>query len=123
MLRAVFTKTHEWLRPLPAGTYELGVTAYAQAQLGEVVYAELPKVGNKYSRNAVLATLESVKAVGEVFSPVDLTVTAINENLKKSPNLVNQDPQGEGWLIHLTPSTPLPESFLTEQQYKDYCNQ
>ena len=92
-----YGKTHEWAR-VEGDTIVVGITHYAQDQLGEVVYVELPDVGNDATAAEELGTLESVKAVSEFNSPVDGEVVEVNEKLEDEPNLVNEDPYGEGWL-------------------------
>jgi glycine cleavage system H protein len=83
-------------------TAVVGITHYAQDQLGEVVYVELPEVGDTVEQGGEMGTLESVKAVSEIYSPASGEVAAVNERLADEPNLVNDDPYGEGWLIKLT---------------------
>ena len=118
-----YTKTHEWLRPTQSGSVRVGISRYAQEQLGEVVYVELPSEGKTFSRNASFATLESVKAVGEVFCPLtDAKVVAVNKTLKETPGLVNSDPEGEGWIVELAAEKPLPEDLMDEAQYKEHSS-
>jgi glycine cleavage system H protein len=96
-----YTPEHEYVRAKSDGTAEIGITDYAQGELGDVVYVELPKVGTKYSKHDVFGTIEAVKAVSELFSPISGEVTEINERLDKEPALVNSDPYGEGWMIKM----------------------
>ncbi len=96
-----YTEEHEYVRAASDGTVEIGITDYAQGELGDVVYVELPTVGAKYSRHDVFGTIEAVKAVSELFSPVTGEVTAVNERLDKEPALVNTDPYGTGWMIRM----------------------
>ncbi len=96
-----YTPEHEYVRAKSDGTAEIGITDYAQGELGDVVYVELPKVGTKYSKHDVFGTIEAVKAVSELFSPISGEVTEINERLDKEPALVNTDPYGEGWMIKM----------------------
>ena len=96
-----YTPEHEYVRAKSDGTTEIGITDYAQGELGDVVYVELPKVGAKYSKHDVFGTIEAVKAVSELFSPISGEVTEINERLDKEPALVNTDPYGEGWMIKM----------------------
>lgn len=99
-----YTEEHEYVRVSPDGMVEIGITDYAQGELGDVVYVELPSVGAKYSKHDVFGTIEAVKAVSELFSPVSGEVTAINDRLDKEPALVNTDPYGAGWMIRMRTS-------------------
>ena len=93
-----YTKDHEWIR-LEGDRARVGITDYAQDSLHEVVYADLPKVGRTLSRGESFGTVESVKAVSEIYSPVSGEVLETNPKLADSPELINQQPYGEGWLI------------------------
>lgn len=113
-----YTETHEWLRTLDDGVLELGVTEHAQHSLGDLVYVELPEVGSEVSAGEGCAVVESTKAASDVYSPVDGEVVAINEALAESPELVNQDPYGEGWLVRIRPAEDgLPEGLLDADGY------
>ena len=101
-----YTEEHEYLRKSKDGSVEIGITDYAQGELGDVVYVELPKVGAKFSKHDVFGTIEAVKAVSELFAPIAGEVVAINERLDKEPALVNSDPYGAGWMIKVKPSNP-----------------
>ncbi len=92
-----YTKDHEWIR-LAGGTAQVGITDYAQKSLGDVVYLELPQVGRTLKKGEVFGTIESVKAVSELYSPVDGEVTEINSALAQNPEVVNKDPHGS-WMI------------------------
>jgi glycine cleavage system H protein len=92
-----YTKDHEWIR-LDGGGAQVGITDYAQKQLGDVVYLELPAVGRSLKKGEVFGTIESVKAVSELYSPVDGEVTAVNSSLAQNPENVNKDPH-ESWMI------------------------
>jgi glycine cleavage system H protein len=95
-----YTKEHEWVR-LQGGVATVGITDYAQHELGDVVYVELPKVGAKLTAGQSLGTVESVKAVSEIYSPVAGEVTEVNSALGPNPETINKDPHGEAWLIKL----------------------
>jgi glycine cleavage system H protein len=95
-----YTKEHEWVR-LRDGVATVGITDYAQHELGDVVYVELPKVGTKLTAGQSLGTVESVKAVSEIYSPVAGEVTEVNSALSATPETINKDPHGEAWLIKL----------------------
>lgn len=99
-----YGRTHEWAR-IEDDTIVVGITHYAQDQLGEVVYVELPDVGSDATAADELGTLESVKAVSEFNSPVNGEVIEVNERLEDEPNLVNDDPYGDGWLVKISGST------------------
>ncbi len=96
-----YTAEHEYVREVGDGVVEIGITDYAQGELGDVVYVELPKVGAKFGTHDVFGTIEAVKAVSELFSPVAGEVTEINSALDGEPALVNSDPYQGGWMIRL----------------------
>jgi glycine cleavage system H protein len=98
-----YTEEHEFVRTTSDGNVEVGITDYAQGELGDVVYVELPAVGTKLGKHDVFGTIEAVKAVSELFSPVAGEVIAINERLDGEPALVNSDPYGAGWMIRIKP--------------------
>jgi glycine cleavage system H protein len=99
-----YTEEHEYVRKGKDGNVEIGITDYAQGELGDVVYIELPKVGTKFNKHDVFGTIEAVKAVSELFSPISGEVVAINDRLDKEPALVNSDPYGAGWMIRIKPA-------------------
>ena len=99
-----YTEEHEYVRKGKDGNVEIGITDYAQGELGDVVYIELPKVGTKFNKHDVFGTIEAVKAVSELFSPISGEVVAINDRLDKEPALVNSDPYGAGWMIRVKPT-------------------
>ena len=107
-----YTPEHEYVRFRPDGLAEVGITDYAQGELGDIVYLELPKAGAKFAAHDVFGTVEAVKAVSELFSPIAGEVVAINERLDKEPALVNTDPYGEGWMLRMRPSSPNPRAGL-----------
>ena len=100
-----YTETHEWVR-IEDGQARIGVTDHAQAELTDVVYVELPKIGAKVEAKSAAAIVESVKAAGDIYAPLTGTVVAINEELENNPALVNTDPHGEGWLFIVTLDKP-----------------
>lgn len=113
-----YTAEHEYVRVKPDGTADVGVTDYAQGELGDVVYIELPKVGTKFAKHDVFGTIEAVKAVSELFSPVSGEITAVNDRLDKEPALVNTDPYGEGWMIRIKLSdSSEADSLLDSEAY------
>jgi glycine cleavage system H protein len=96
----LYTKEHEWIRvDEEVGT--IGITDYAQKELGDIVYVELPKAGDQVNANESMGTVESVKAVSELYSPVSGEVTAVNPKLQNKPEILNSDPHGEGWLVQV----------------------
>jgi glycine cleavage system H protein len=98
-----YTEEHEYVRKGGDGVVEIGITDYAQGELGDVVYVELPAVGTKLGKHDVFGTIEAVKAVSELFSPIAGEVVEINSRLDGEPALVNSDPYGSGWMIRLKP--------------------
>jgi glycine cleavage system H protein len=111
-----YTRSHEWAR-VEGDLVVVGITHYAQDQLGEVVYVELPEVGLGANSGEELGTLESVKAVAEFMSPVAGEVVEVNERLAEEPNLVNEDPYGDGWLVKI--SGALEDELLDAEAYKE----
>jgi len=95
-----YSKEHEWVATEDS-VATIGITDYAQDQLGEVVYIELPAVGDKVSKDDPFGVVESVKAVSDIYAPVSGTVTEVNQELVESPEIVNEDPYGDGWLIKI----------------------
>ena len=102
-----YTKEHEYLRRNADGTVTIGITDYAQGELGDIVFVDLPKAGAKFGKHDVFGTIEAVKAVSELFAPVAGEVTEVNARLDKEPSLVNSDPYGDGWMIKVRPSGDL----------------
>lgn len=100
-----YTKDHEWLRPTADGEAEVGITDYAQQQLGDVVYLDLPEVGRQLAQGESFGTIESVKAVSELFAPVGGEVIAVNETLKAAPESVNSNPHA-AWMVRLRLAAP-----------------
>ena len=98
-----YTEEHEYVRTTSEGIVEVGITDYAQGELGDVVYVELPAVGTRLGKHDVFGTIEAVKAVSELFSPIAGEVVEVNGRLDGEPALVNSDPYGAGWMIRLRP--------------------
>lgn len=118
-----YTAEHEYLR-ISGDVAEVGITDYAQGELGDVVYVELPSVGARFGRHDVFGTIEAVKAVSELFCPVSGEVTEVNPRLDKEPALVNSDPYGEGWMVKLKMSDPSEkESLLNADGYTSHIGQ
>lgn len=95
-----YSKDHEWVR-LEGDVATIGISDYAQEQLGDVVYVELPEIGKKLDKGAEAAVVESVKAASEVFAPIGGEVVAVNEALENAPNTVNESPEGDGWFMKI----------------------
>ena len=119
-LEFLYTKEHEWIRvDDEIGT--IGITDYAQKELGDVVFVELPKPGDPVTAHESFGTVESVKAVSEIYSPVSGQVTAVNARLQSSPELLNSDPHGEAWLIRVRFSDRSEiEKLMTADEYEAY---
>ena len=98
-----YTEDHEWVRS-EEGKSTVGISDYAQDQLGDLVFVELPEVGAELSKGEAFGTVESVKAVSELYMPIGGTILAINTELEESPELVNNEPYGQGWMIAVQPS-------------------
>jgi glycine cleavage system H protein len=114
-----YTNDHEWAR-LEGDIVVAGISDYAQDQLGDVVYVELPPVGDRFGNGEVFGTVESVKAVSELFMPIAGEIVAINAALSDAPEVVNSAPYGAGWMIHIKPSDPaFMETLMTREAYLD----
>jgi glycine cleavage system H protein len=112
-----YTKEHEWVaETATAGTIRMGITDFAQGALGDIVYVQMPKVGEAVVADKVCGEVESTKSVSEIFSPVTGTVVAINDSLNSSPELVNSDPYGAGWLAEISVSGE-PTGLLSATEY------
>jgi glycine cleavage system H protein len=115
-----YSKDHEWVR-VEGDSAVIGITDYAQNSLGDVVYVELPKAGEEFASNESFGSVESVKAVSEVFSPISGKVAEVNDALNDEPEKVNADPYGEGWMIKLRMANPGEvDSLLTAAEYEDF---
>lgn len=114
-----YTKNHEWVR-VEESTVTVGITQYAQEQLGDIVFVELPEPGDSISRGEVLGSIESVKSVSEVYSPVSGEVVEVNEALLDQPEMANEDPYGNGWLVKFKPSNVSEiEELMDAGEYED----
>jgi glycine cleavage system H protein len=96
-----YTKEHEWVRDLPSGNISMGITDFAQGALGDIVYVQLPKIGEQITSGKVCGEVESTKSVSEIFAPVSGKVISINDSLSNSPELINSDPYNSGWLLEI----------------------
>jgi glycine cleavage system H protein len=117
----LYDRSHEWIR-VEGDAVVIGITDYGQDQLGEVVYVELPDVGTGVNTGDELGTLESVKAVSEFLTPVGGEVIEVNERLEDNPNLVNEDPYGEGWLVKISGSVE-GEELLDAAAYQKFLEE
>jgi glycine cleavage system H protein len=112
-----YTKSHEWL--IADGKHvTVGITDFAQSQLGDVVFLELPAPGRKLAAGESFGVVESVKAASDLYSPVSGKITAVNDKLAAHPELINSDPYGDGWILKVELAGDLPEGLLDEAAYK-----
>jgi glycine cleavage system H protein len=118
-----YTREHEWVL-IEGNQATVGITDFAQHELGEVVYVELPKVGDSVTKDEPFGVVESVKAASDVYAPVSGEVSESNDDLVSSPELLNDDPYGDAWLIRVEMSDPSEvEHLMTAQDYKDYVEE
>ena len=121
-----FTEAHEWVRAVSEDTVRVGITDYAQAQLGDVVMLQLPEVGQRAAEGDELGEIDSTKTMSEVYAPVDGEVVAVNEALADHPELVNSDPYGDGWMVEIKLDAPVGETLaglLDAQAYRSLTEQ
>ena len=118
-----YSQEHEWVQ-VEGNLATVGITEYAQKQLGDIVFVELPKVGDRVEAGQPCGTVESVKSVSEIFSPVSGEVKEVNTALPESPEWINQDPHGKAWMVKVALSEPAPlASLMTAEQYEKYLQQ
>jgi glycine cleavage system H protein len=120
-----YTKEHEWVRPEDDGSVTIGITDYAQQQLGDIVYVELPAAGeDPIAKDAPFAVVESVKAVSDVYAPITGLITEVNDELPNSPEVINEDPYGDGWMVRMKPGVPGEmDELLTAEEYEELINE
>ena len=112
-----YTKDHEWARK-EGSRVKIGISDYAQDQLGDIVFVELPLAGGSFSKGEQFGTVESVKAVSEIYMPLAGEILAVNEALADSPELLNKDPYAEGWMVEINPNDPAElESLMSKEDY------
>lgn len=113
-----YTEEHEWVK-VENGKAYVGITYYAQEQLGDIVFVELPEIDDEFSKDEEVCVIESVKAVADIYAPVSGTVVEVNETLLDNPEIINNDPYGEGWLfiLNMSEKTEL-EELLTAEEYE-----
>lgn len=116
-----YTSNHEWLQLIDDHNAVIGITVHAQDALGDVVFVDLPTVGKAYAQGEVAGIVESVKAAADVYTPLDATISAVNEDLRADPSLANSDPLGQGWFfkIVLSDRSQL-DSLMDEAAYADF---
>ena len=120
MANVRYTRDHEWIR-LDGDVGVVGITTYAQSQLGDVVYVELPAVGKRLEQGTEAAVVESVKAASEVYSPVGGEVVAVNDALEAAPATVNEDAEGKGWFLKLKLADPKQlDALMSAEEYQRY---
>jgi glycine cleavage system H protein len=114
-----YTKDHEWVRLNADGTATIGITEFAQGELGDIVFVDVNTVGESVEKEAIFGTVEAVKTVSELFMPVSGTVVELNPALENSPELVNDDPYGDGWMITIRPDNAADiDSLLSADEYQ-----
>ncbi|QGQ44865.1 glycine cleavage system protein GcvH [Metabacillus sediminilitoris] len=120
----LYSKEHEWVLKLDGNRVRIGITDYAQKALGDIVFVENPSVDDDVTANESMGTIESVKAVSELFSPVSGTVVTVNENLEDAPETINEHPYDAGWLVEVEVSNLEDlESLLKEEEYEAFINE
>lgn len=107
----LYTKEHEWIK-IDGNTATIGITDHAQSELGDIVYVDVTAINEPLERNAVFGTIEAVKTVSDLFLPVSGTITELNPEIETNPDLVNNDPYGQGWMVKMTISNPSEQSEL-----------
>ncbi len=112
-----YTNEHEWLRKEEDGSITVGITDYAQAALGDLVYVEIPEIGQNIDAGGEMAVVESVKAASDVYSPLSGKITNVNENLTNEPQIINLDPYGEGWIACIFPSDEI-NNVMNADEYQ-----
>ena len=112
-----YTKEHEWVSEISANIFRMGITDYAQGALGDIVYVQLPKVGESVIADKVCGEVESTKSVSEIFAPVTGKIVSINDSLGQSPETINSDPYGSGWLADIQVESA-PVGLLSPEQYR-----
>ena len=117
-----YTKEHEWLRQEEDGSVTIGITDHAQSALGDLVYVELPEVGQDVESGGEMAVVESVKAASDVYAPIGGTITQVNQELSDDPEKINADPYGDGWIVRLQPSGDA-EDTLDPDAYEAFLDQ
>ena len=120
----IYTREHEWAREEGDSAIWVGLTDYAQEQLGDIVYVELPSVGDELTKEEPLGVIESVKTVSDIYAPVSGVVVVVNDLLEDSPEILNEDPYKEGWLVKIEMSDPSDlDDLMTPEEYAEYIEE
>ncbi|MDH4055675.1 MAG: glycine cleavage system protein GcvH [Gammaproteobacteria bacterium] len=120
----LYTDEHEWLRQEEDGSVTIGITDHAQAALGDLVYVELPDVGEEVDAGGEMAVVESVKAASDVYAPIAGEILEVNEDLADDPETINSDPYGDGWIVRMQPSDDLDEdALMTPDAYQQFLDE
>lgn len=115
-----YTKEHEWVAEISATKFRIGITDFAQAALGDIVYIQLPKIGADVAANGVCGEVESTKSVSEIYVPISGKISLVNDKLEANPEIINSDPYGAGWIAEIDISTAsLQEPLLSAQDYQN----
>jgi glycine cleavage system H protein len=117
-----YTKEHEWIKKENAEA-TVGITTYAQKELGDIVYVELPTVGKKFAMGEAFGSIESVKAVSEIYAPLEMEIVSVNSVVVDQPELINQDPHGKGWLVKVKLGNADLDSLLSSGEYEELISQ
>lgn len=118
-----YTREHEWVKDNGDGTVTIGITDFAQGELGDIVFVELEDDGSEFSQDDTFGTVEAVKTVSDLFAPLDGEITEINAELEDNPEIVNDDPYGDGWMIKMKMSNPSQlDALLSAEEYQDITN-
>jgi glycine cleavage system H protein len=110
-----FAKSHEWISLDSNNVYNLGISDFAQSELGDVVYVQLPEIGKQYKKDEKIGEIESVKSVSEIYAPADLTIKGVNSKLNETPELINNEPLGEGFIAKIELNNPSDLSSLMDK--------
>ena len=120
----LYTKNHEWLRREDDGSVSIGITDHAQSALGDLVYVELPEVGQDVAEGGDMAVVESVKAASDVYAPIGGSIAAVNDELADDPEKINSDPYGDGWIVRMQPSDGFDEgAFMSPDDYQQFVDE
>jgi glycine cleavage system H protein len=118
-----YTKEHEWIKK-DGSEVTVGITNYAQKELGDIVYVDLPAAGKKFAMGEAFGSIESVKAVSEIYAPVNMEIVSVNSAVTDAPELINQDPHGKGWLVKIKLSNESDvDSLLNSKEYEELISQ